>query len=52
MGKGPSIHQSRPNTWTKPEEGRHEDHADLDLTCEQKSKDEKQTDPPSEESEE
>ena len=33
-GKGLSIHQSRPDTWTKPEEGRHEDHADLDLTCE------------------
>ena len=49
-GKGLSMHQSRPNTWTKLEEGRHEDHVDSDLTCEQKSKDEKRTDPLSEES--
>ena len=52
MGKGPSMHQSRPDTWTKLEEGRHENHADSDLTREQKSKDEKQMDPLSEESEE
>ena len=29
MSKGPSLHQFRSDTWTKPEEGKHDDHADL-----------------------
>lgn len=49
MGKGPYMHQSKSDTWTKPEEGRHKDHVDSDLTYEQKSEDEKWMDPLSEE---
>ena len=29
MSKGPSMHQFRSDTWTRSEEGRHEDHTDL-----------------------
>jgi len=38
--------------WVKSEEGRHRDHANLDLTCGLRSEDGKQVDPSSEEPEE